>query len=281
MGRGHGRTPSFERTGPSQSPAVTDASTSPIDPGTADDWDLHWERFAESAEYNPAHAYRRRLIIAALGSVERGAPVLDIGSGSGDLAAALLRALPQPDVVGVELSATGVEIARRKVPQARFVCADLLSPAGPPEAFRGWAAYAVCNEVLEHVDDPAALLRAARDLLRPGARLITTVPGGPMSAYDRHIGHRRHYDADAVATVLDAAGFEVEWAAGAGLPFFNLYRLMVIALGRRLVTAAATEPAAAPGWPIRVGSRVYDALFRLNLSRGHRGWQTIASARAR
>ncbi len=33
------------------------------------------------------------------------------------------------------------------------------------------------------------------EYLAPGCRLVVTVPGGPRSAFDRHIGHRRHFSA--------------------------------------------------------------------------------------
>jgi len=248
-------------------------------PPAADDWDQHWERYADSAAYNPAQAFRRRLIISALGVGAPGARVLDIGSGTGDLAADLVRELPRPDVVGVELSATGVEISSRKVPEARFLACDLLAGAPEEPEYREWADYAVCSEVLEHVDDPVALLRGAHPLLAPGCRIVVTVPGGPQSAYDRHIGHRRHFTPADLDAVLAEAGFEVESVRGAGFPFFNLYRLMIIAVGERLIEAAAGGESQRPGLAMRAAARVYDLLFRLNVNRGRLGFQTIGVAR--
>jgi len=35
------------------------------------------------------------------------------------------------------------------------------------------------------------------------------VPGGPMSAFDRHVGHRRHFSAAALRQLLVNSGFEV------------------------------------------------------------------------
>ncbi|MQA75087.1 MAG: methyltransferase domain-containing protein [Solirubrobacterales bacterium] len=245
----------------------------------ADDWDEHWARYAGAAEQNPAQAFRRSLIISALGVREPGARVLDIGSGTGDLAADLLAVLPRCEVLGVELSATGVEIARRKVPAARFEECDLLAPDPVAEGDRAWADHAICSEVLEHVDDPVALLRGARALLAPGCLVVVTVPGGPMSAFDRHIGHRRHFRPDGLAEVLASAGLDVVWARGAGFPFFNLYRLGVIALGERLIENASTESAKPPeSRAIRWGSKVFESLFRLNRRRGRFGFQTVALA---
>jgi malonyl-CoA O-methyltransferase len=52
------------------------------------------------------------------------ARVLDLGTGTGDAAAAAARRFPQADVVGVDLSAAMVEAAQGKHPGLRFEQAD-------------------------------------------------------------------------------------------------------------------------------------------------------------
>jgi SAM-dependent methyltransferase len=49
---------------------------------------------------------------------------LDLGTGTGDAAAAIARRFPQSEVVGVDLAAAMVEEARRKHPELRFEQAD-------------------------------------------------------------------------------------------------------------------------------------------------------------
>jgi len=49
---------------------------------------------------------------------------LDLGTGTGDGARAMLARWPEADVIGVDLSPAMVELARRKVPEARFEVAD-------------------------------------------------------------------------------------------------------------------------------------------------------------
>src|SRR5258708_6464022 len=162
----------------------------------ADDWDRHWTALDKAVRRNPAQKYRRRLILDALQITGdgHGARVLDIGSGQGDLAVNLLERHPAADCVGVELSGSGVSIASKRVPKARFLERDLLQDAAPPEALQGWATQAICSEVLEHLDEPERLLGNALAWMAPGCRVVVTVPGGPMSSFDRHIGHRKHYD---------------------------------------------------------------------------------------
>ena len=146
-----------------------------------DDWDAHWDHYAESAAENPAQRMRHE-IIARLLCEDAGKGTMqlfDLGSGQGDLVQKLEPLLPNARFVGAELSESGVAISRKKVPAATFLVADIFQPPAALNEFTNWATHAVCSEVLEHVDDPVAFLKRARDYLAAGARLIVTVPDGP------------------------------------------------------------------------------------------------------
>ncbi len=246
----------------------------------ADDWDAHWDEFSDAAERNPAQAYRRRL---ALRLLERdGAPVrlLDIGSGQGDFIAQAAARWSGAELAGVEISAQGIRISQEKVARARFFAADLTTGAAPPAEMAGWGTHAVCSEVLEHVDDPTALMRTARSWLAPGARVVVTVPGGPMSAFDKHIGHRRHFTGGLLASILTQAGYEVDWCNGAGFPFFNVYRGVVIARGDKLVSDVEANDQGEPASLLaRAVMGAFHPLMFLNLPRTRFGWQTVGVAR--
>jgi 2-polyprenyl-3-methyl-5-hydroxy-6-metoxy-1,4-benzoquinol methylase len=247
-----------------------------------DDWDHHWDSYGEAAEGNPANIYRRRLIVSMLGRLPAGVTLLDIGCGQGQLAVFLRETYPDVAVWGVDYSAAGVERGRAyaaaRGAEVSFVQCDLLQPvalaAGQPPA-----EYAVCSEVLEHVDDPVCLLRNARTLLAPGCRLVVTVPGGPRSAFDRHIGHRRHFKAAALERTLIDAGYRVERVLRAGFPFFNLYKLAVIARGRRLITDVDHRaPDARPSRLETLATSFFDSGFRHNRDDFPVGWQMVAVA---
>jgi SAM-dependent methyltransferase len=243
-----------------------------------DDWEAHWGSFAETAARNPAQAYRRRLVLSLL--ARHGASpqrYLDIGSGQGDLALAVAHRWPTAEITGVELSRRGVDIASAKVPRGRFLQFDLLSDQAPPTGFAASATHATCSEVLEHVDEPDALLAAARRWLAPGALLVVTVPGGPMSAFDRHVGHRRHYTTREQTALVEATGFSVLECGGAGFPFFNLYRRTVIARGERLV--ADVDATSAVPRSARVAMELFNGMLAASPKRGRRGWQLYAVAR--
>ncbi len=246
-------------------------------PTDRDDWDAHWEKYAVAAEHNPAQAYRRQVALRLL--ERRGTPerVLDIGSGQGDLLVDADKRWPRAALVGLEASRRGNEIARAKLPHAAFELADLSRPVVAPPPLAGWATHAVCSEVLEHVDEPAAFLRHARAYLAPGARLIVTVPGGPMSAFDRAIGHRRHYSPDRLRETFTDAGLLTAATFGAGFPFFNLYRRVVIARGERLA-ADVSSWGGRPGLAARIAMAAFRPLLALSLPRTPWGSQIVGVA---
>jgi SAM-dependent methyltransferase len=245
-----------------------------------DDWDQHWSSYAEAAALNPAQSYRRKLVfqLLDLDAAPKPIRVLELGSGQGDFSRDLVAAYPDAEIAGLELSATGVEIAARKVPKGRFFQCDMSQPVTPPPGLAGWATHAVCSEVLELVDDPTAMLRNVRALFAPGCRLVITVPGGPMSAFDRHIGHRRHFTPALLTGAIADAGLTPELVRGAGFPFFNIYRLFVVARGKALIADIDQAGGRPLPWTARAAMRSFDWLFRWNRPGTARGWQLVARA---
>lgn len=246
-----------------------------------DNWEQHWRDYAEAAEQNPAQIYRQRIarmLLQRYGCGD-GSRVLDIGSGQGDMAQRLNKAFPKTQLAGVELSAIGVQIASRKVPTAQFLQRDLLDPDSDPGPLCDWAQYAVCAEVLEHLDEPDTFLRQVSKYLAPGCVLVVTVPGGPMSAFDRHIGHRKHFTPTALRQLLEGCGFQVERATTAGFPFFNVYRAVVILRGDRLITDVQSGGKGSGGLLATLVMGVFRGLFSWNILGTLLGWQTVAVAR--
>ena len=246
----------------------------------ADNWEDHWGRFATSASLNPAQSLRHKAVLQALQEIGR--PVerlIDIGSGQGDFLARATKAAAAREYAGFELSAKGVAISSEKVPQASFLQVDLFAPTIEALAYDGWATAAVCSDVIEHVDAPVDFLRALKRYLAEGAHLIITVPGGPMSKFDQYIGHRRHFDEQSIRQVLTEAGFRVERVRLAGFPFFNLYRLLVILRGERLVQDVGSSEEGQLSAGARLAMRIFGFLFRFNLRNSPVGWQVVALAR--
>ena len=141
------------------------------------------------------------------------------------------------------------------------------------------ATHAVCSEVLEHVDDPTTLMRESVALLAPGAKVVVTVPGGPRTAFDKHIGHFRHFTEDGLHQVLTDAGLDVDRVLRTGFPFFNLYKLAVIARGERLVQEAQVpfEESSTSRLETAV-TAFFRRGFRANRDDSRFGWQMAAVA---
>ena len=76
----------------------------------------------------------------------------------------------------------------------------------------------VCLNVLEHLEDDAAVLAGFRELLPPGGRLVLQVPNYPAlyGSLDEAYGHFRRYSRDVLRERLVAAGFRI-----VALRYFN------------------------------------------------------------
>ena len=169
-----------------------------------------WAALPEDQE--PWQWRRRRALL--LREARPGERVLDLGCGAGRFVAALREAGADP--VGVELAEAALARARRAAPGAdlRLVEADGSLPLGHAEVDLVW-----CSEVLEHVADTVAFLTEVRRVLRPGGRLLLTVPDHgrfkrimlAATAHDAHYDplgeHLRFYTRRSLTRVLEATGF--------------------------------------------------------------------------
>lgn len=96
--------------------------------------------------------------------------VLDLGCGDGVVMERARNAIPDAEIAGLDWSAVSLGRVRRRGFTA--VLADAAQTPLKPGGFD----LVIAAEVLEHVTDPGAVLREARRMLRPGGRVLITVP---------------------------------------------------------------------------------------------------------
>lgn len=114
--------------------------------------------------------------------------VLDIATGTGDLALDILRALPGVEVLGTDFCEPMLDIARRRGLCHTLVADALHLPLADSSFDAATAAFGLRN-----MADYAAALREFRRVLRPGGHLLVLelgIPEGILSAPFRFYLHR-------------------------------------------------------------------------------------------
>ncbi len=169
--------------------------------------DAYFDVMAEQARSHWWYEGRRALVQEVLSGLARGV-IVDVGCGTGDN-------LPLFDRLSGRAS-IGFELSRYAVRRA---------PMGPGGGTRvgvavaeqlpvasGVADVVTSMDVIEHLDDDVAALREYRRVLRPGGRLLLTVPAYPSlwSEHDDWAAHRRRYRTASLVAAVTAAGLEVD-----------------------------------------------------------------------
>jgi SAM-dependent methyltransferase len=123
--------------------------------------------FARLRRRSRLRRYRR--IQALLGVDSLAGPLLDLGGGPGSFFAALY---PRPEQI-VLVDVDGEEVARAKERQPAI--SAVVADGGRLPLAQGSVAAAICNSVIEHVDDPGAL---AGEICRVGRSYFLQTPNG-------------------------------------------------------------------------------------------------------
>jgi len=186
--------------------------------------------YIRMAEFQARHWWfcaRREILRAEIVRMRlpTNAQILDAGCGTG---ANLEMLASFGSVTGMELNeaacahakSLGFEVTPGALPGAPFSM----------ESFDLIGAF----DVIEHIEDDYSAVADLAGLLRPGGRILATVPANPWmwSAHDKHHHHFRRYDIASFRALFEAAGLEIVRAT-----YFNTL-LFPIASATRLVRNA-------------------------------------------
>jgi len=180
-----------------------------------------------------------------------GRNVLEVGSGTGLLTRYLAA---RGRLVATDLDAEYVELLRRTyadnphVEVRQLDLAALGSNGMPRQHFDT----VICSNVLEHVEDDQGALRAMRELLAPGGRVVLVIPAikALYGEIDRAIHHYRRYSRDEIEEKLRTAGLEVEH-----LSHFNMLGVPGWWLNARILKRTTV-----PGIQARINDRLVPLL---------------------
>lgn len=211
----------------------------------------------EKVRWHPWWHARARIALSLLHEHEVLPPaeVLDAGCGWG----VTLDALEKQHYRAVGLDISPQILAMIDRPDRRLIEADLSHLGGSGHA-RFDAALAL--DVLEHVDDDKAVVRALAGLLKPGASLVVSVPALPdlFSEFDVIQGHRRRYLPDSLRDVFEGSGIVLQrvfWWGAWMVPV--LRRMRRPAAAGRTPAKSYSEHLRLPPWP---ASAILTALHR-------------------
>ncbi|MFI5336644.1 MAG: class I SAM-dependent methyltransferase [Opitutales bacterium] len=208
------------------------------------------EEYRKMAAVEDTMWYYRALhrhVATALDGLPEEAAVLDAGCGTGGLLKALRRAGPRWQLTGLDLSPLACELAlaRTGVPVAEGSVSQLPFGSGCFDAITS------CD-VLCQVEQPEEALREFHRCLRPGGRLVLTLPAYAWmySYHDRQVGNLRRYRRDEVLAWLRVAGFLPDTVT-----YWNMLPFPLAVLRRKLL------PPAGPAGDVRLYPPPLEAIF--------------------
>jgi len=177
---------------------------------------------------SPTYLLRRQCVLGLIEALPRGR-LLEIGCGAGAI-------LDDFAKLGYRCDATETSEAAHKI-------AAQLHAGNPAVAIHrdtqpDWPStfdLVVACEVLEHIDDDGAALSQWRQWLKPGGRILISVPAHRRrwNASDEWAGHFRRYEKSDLLGLLGRGGFEIERILTYGFPIANLIEPVRAAVHRR------------------------------------------------
>jgi ubiquinone/menaquinone biosynthesis C-methylase UbiE len=142
---------------------------------------------------------------------------VDIACGDGTITLEAASALPGTSIRGIDLNAEGIAIAEQRRQDTNVT--NVTFEVGDANDLRlGTVGQALLLDVLEHVDDDAAVLASVGRAMKPCGRVVVSTPTPQYPKFfgrefHEAVGHVRDgYTLPQMSRLLDEAGFDVETA---------------------------------------------------------------------
>jgi uncharacterized protein YceH (UPF0502 family) len=170
------------------------------------------ERFCDELAGLPFESWLLRRVV----DLSDGAPVIEVGTGPGHVAAFLAEA--GADVTGLDLTPEMVDEARRRYPGVNYEVGDLRRLMRPT-TYDGWGAVLAWYSLVHLAESelPSAIASLARPLRPNGWLVLALHAGAEVRTVTEWLGHDVDLDfvlhdaAGVVATVEGAGLADVEW----------------------------------------------------------------------
>jgi SAM-dependent methyltransferase len=138
--------------------------------------------------------------------------VLELGAGIGNVASHLMGR--RVHYVVAEKDPLYLHSLRNRFLRTPNVSVLQLNPECPDDYQRVEGPFdtVLCVNVLEYVQDPAAVIHSAASILKPGGSFIILVPQSPalFNNLDKALGHRRRFSQPQLRALLEQNGLSVQ-----------------------------------------------------------------------
>jgi ubiquinone/menaquinone biosynthesis C-methylase UbiE len=154
-----------------------------------------------------------RLLDQFIERLPTNAQVLDAGCGAGVPISQMLS--ERFHVTGVDFSEAQIELAKRNVPRATFLCEDMTKLDFPDNSFDGIASYYAIIHIPRQ--EHQALLANFHRMLKPGGLALLCLGAEHLidDVDENFFGTRMywsHYDKETYLRLLKELGFEIIWS---------------------------------------------------------------------
>jgi SAM-dependent methyltransferase len=190
--------------------------------------------------------------LAREGNLPKAARILEIGCGTGHNLP-MLGAFGTVDAIEIDPAARDIASARLGKPVGAAPLPELTGVE------RGSYDLIAVLDVVEHIADDIAALKAMAECLKPGGKILITVPAHQWmwSAHDVVNHHHRRYSKAGLTSVIRAAGLEPR-----KLGYFNSL-LFPLAAAARLAGRLTGKDDSDDSPPPKIVNTLFEAIFRL------------------